>query len=260
MNNKYVMITGASSGIGLETARKMADRGKNLILVARRKEKLIEIKKELKRRNSLTDIVVKEFDLTNTDKIKDLWDSLSKFDIETLINNAGIGMYSLVKNQSYEKTQTLIKLNVEALVLLTTLFVNKYSAVAGTQVINISSSGGYTIVPTATTYCASKFFVSSFTEGLALELRENGAKLQAKVLAPSATETAFGKLANDVYEYDYDKAFSRYHTAEQVATFLMKLYDGNSIVGFVNRDTFEFEMGDNFFETTYGKGSNQNLS
>ena len=260
MDNKYVMITGASSGIGLETARKMARRGKNLILVARRQEKLKEIKNELKSKYISIDIVVKEFDLTDTDKIRDLWESLAKFDIEALINNAGIGMYSLVENQSYEKTQMLIKLNVEALVLLTTLFVNKYSAVAGTQVINISSSGGYTIVPTATTYCASKFFVSSFTEGLALELRENGAKMQAKVLAPSATETEFGKLANNVNEYDYDKVFSRYHTAKQVATFLMTLYDGNAIVGFVNRDTFEFEMGDNFFETSYGKGSNQNLS
>ena len=70
--------------------------------------------------------------------------------------------------------------------------------------INISSSGGYTIVPTAITYCATKFYVSTFTEGLAWELIESGATMRAKVLAPAATQTEFGKKANNVEQYDYD--------------------------------------------------------
>ena len=76
-----------------------------------------------------------------------------------------------------------------------------------TQLINLSSCGGYTIVPTAVTYCATKFYVSTFTEGVAWELIESGAKMRAKVLAPAATQTEFGKKANNVDTYDYDKAF-----------------------------------------------------
>lgn len=257
--NKYVLITGASSGIGLETAKKMTQRKKNLILVARRDEKLQKLKDELISNDPSLDIVVKKYDLTNVESIKDLWDSLDRYDIETLINNAGMGMYSLVKDQSYERTQSLLKLNVEALVLLTTLFVRKYSETEGAQVINVSSAGGYTIVPTAITYCASKFFVSSYTEGLALELKETGAKLQAKVLAPAATKTEFGKVANNVDEYDYDKAFPNYHSAEQVASFLMELYDHNATIGYISRDTFEFEMKNRFFESSFGEENNQKI-
>lgn len=258
--NKYVLITGASSGIGQETAKKMAERGKNLILVARREEKLQELKNELIVNNPSIDILIKGFDLTETEAIRNLWKSLDGYNIESLINNAGMGMYSLIKDQDYERTQALLKINVEALVLLTTLFVQKYSETEGTQVINVSSAGGYTIVPTAITYCASKFFVSSYTEGLALELQETGAKLQAKVLAPAATKTEFGKVANDVDEYDYDKAFPNYHSAEQVASFLMDLYDHNAIIGYINRDSFEFKMQNRFFDSSFGEESNQKLS
>ncbi|UQS81913.1 SDR family NAD(P)-dependent oxidoreductase [Bombilactobacillus folatiphilus] len=257
--NKYVMITGASSGIGLATAKKMVSRGKNLILVARRKDKLLNLKDELKSSYPEIDAVIKTFDLTKTDAINSFWESLSNYDIETLINNAGMGMYSLIKDQNDERTQSLLKLDVEALALLTTLFVKDYWNVEGTQVINISSAGGYEIVPNAITYCASKFFVSAFTEGLALELKETGAKMRAKVLAPAATKTEFGKVANNVEDYDYDQAFPQYHTAEQVASFLMDLYDHDSILGFINRDNFEFEKKNNYFENAYGKGTNQTL-
>ena len=95
----------------------------------------------------------------------------------------------------------------------------------------ISSAGGYIIVPTAITYCASKFFVSTFTEGLARELQESNAKLQAKVLAPAATKTNFGNVANNIKEYDYDKSFGSYHTSKQMADFLLQLYDSNEVVG-----------------------------
>ena len=112
----------------------------------------------------------------------------------------------------------------------------------GTQLINVSSCGGYTIVPSAVTYCASKFYVSAFTEGLAQELKAAHYKMKAKVLAPAATETEFGKTANHVSEYDYHKRFPIYHTAPQMAKFLLKLYDSDETVGIVNRETFEFQL------------------
>ena len=109
--------------------------------------------------------------------------------------------------------------------------VRDYKDVERTQIINISSCGGYTIVPTAVTYCAAKFYVSTFTEGLARELEEAGAKMSAKVLAPAATKTEFGMVANNVSEYDYDKSFGTYHTSRQIAGFLLELYDSGKVVG-----------------------------
>ena len=115
-------------------------------------------------------------------------------------------------HQDLRKIESMLHLNVEALTILSSLFVRDYKDIEGTQLINISSCGGYTIVPTAVTYCAAKFYVSTFTEGLARELEEAGAKMRAKVLAPAATKTEFGKVANNVCEYDYDRLFGTYHT------------------------------------------------
>ena len=79
-------------------------------------------------------------------------------------------------------------MNIEALTVLSSRYVRDYADVEGTQIINISSGGGYKIIADAVTYCATKFYVSAFTEGLAQELSEKGAAMQAKVLAPAATD------------------------------------------------------------------------
>ena len=135
---------------------------------------------------------------------------------------------------------------------------NSFKGIPGTQLINISSAGGYTIVPTAVTYCATKFYVSTFTEGLAWELIETGAKMRAKVLAPAATKTEFGKKANNVDAYDYDKAFGTYHTSRQMAEFLLKLYDSDSTLGIVDRETFQFKLQPPVFPYANSSTHNQN--
>ena len=84
--------------------------------------------------------------------------------------------------------------------------------VDGTQLINVSSGGGYTIVADAVTYCATKFYVSAFTEGLSHELKEQGAKLQAKVLAPLLK---FAKRSFDIDEFQYDNVVPKFHTANK---------------------------------------------
>lgn len=107
----------------------------------------------------------------------------------------------------------MLHLNIEALTILSSLYVRDYKDCEGTQLINVSSRGAYMMVPDTVTYCASKFYVSSFTEDLALELRENHYLLIATVLAPAATKTEFGQIATDSDKYDYDEAFSKYHTS-----------------------------------------------
>ena len=242
---RYTVITGASSGIGCETAKAFADRSKNLIIAARRTENLETLKREIAEQYPALDVVVRTVDLSR---------------LETWVNNAGFGNYDSVAQQDLEKIDTMLRLNVEALTILSSLFVRDYKDVPGTQLINLSSCGGYTIVPTAVTYCATKFYVSTFTEGLAWELIETGAKMRAKVLAPAATQTEFGKKANNVDAYDYDKAFGTYHTGQQMAEFLLKLYDSDSTLGIVDRETFQFELRPPMFPYANSSTHNQHLN
>ncbi len=254
---KYTVITGASSGIGYSTAKQFAKRDRNLILIARRKEKLDELKKEILFDKPNLDIIVKQVDLSIEANLYKLFNELNSFNIETWINNAGFGLYSYLSEQDISKTSSMLKLNIEALTILSMLYVKKYKDVPNTQLINVSSAGGYTIVPTAITYCGTKFYVSSFTEGLAHELIETGAQMRAKVLAPAATKTEFGKVANDVDEYNYEKAFGTYHTSDQLAEFLIQLYDSDQIVGHVNREKFIFDIGEPKFNYSGTSSHNQ---
>ncbi|WP_343084183.1 SDR family NAD(P)-dependent oxidoreductase [Blautia producta] len=254
---KYTVITGASSGIGYETAKMFAARGKNLIVTARRQKKLEALKDEILQRYPGFDIVVKVMDLSIPENAFVLYEDLKGYSLETWINSAGFGNYDSVAHQDLKKIETMLHLNVEALTILSSLFVRDYQEIEGTQLINISSCGGYTIVPTAVTYCATKFYVSTFTEGLARELKESGARMQAKVLAPAATKTEFGKVANNVSEYDYDKLFGTYHTSQEMAAFLLELYDSNRVLGIVDRETFEFKLCGPVFAYAGGSKHNQ---
>jgi len=258
-NDKYTVITGASSGIGYETAKAFAKRGKNLVIVARSKENLEKLKMEILHDNSSLDVIVKDVDLSIMSNVHQLYEELKSYEIETWINNAGFGNYERVANQNLEKVEIMLRLNVEALVILSSLFVHDYQNIEGSKLINISSAGGYIIVPTAITYCASKFFVSTFTEGLARELQESNAKLQAKVLAPAATKTNFGNVANNIDGYDYDKSFGSYHTGKQMADFLLQLYDSNEVVGRISRESFEFELISPLFEYAGNSKHNQTV-
>ncbi len=238
----YTVITGASSGIGYEAAKAFAGRGSHLILTARSKDRLEVLKQEILTLHPALDIVVKTADLSVPENAFRLYEEVKDYPLRAWINNAGFGNYDSVGEQELEKILRMLHLNVEALTILSSLFVRDFKDIEGTQLINISSAGGYTIVPNAVTYCATKFYVSAFTEGLAWELEAAHAKMQAKVLAPAATKTGFGKTANDVAEYDYDKLFGTYHTSAQVARFLLELYDSSETVGLVDRETFSFRL------------------
>ena len=254
---KYTVITGASSGIGYETAKAFAERGKNLVITARRKNNLEILKREIWEKHPDLDIVIRSTDLSVLENVYQLYGSLRDYDIETWINNAGFGNYDSVADQDLSKISMMLNLNIEALTILSSLYVRDYKDAAGTQLINISSCGGYTIVPTAVTYCAAKFYVSTFTEGLARELEETGAKMRAKVLAPAATKTEFGMVANNVSEYDYDKSFGTYHTSKQMADFLLELYDSAKVVGIVDRESFSFRLADPLFPYAGNSSHNQ---
>jgi hypothetical protein len=244
---KYTVITGASSGIGYEAALAFASRGKNLIVVARRNDHLEKLKSEIAHINPNVDVVIRTSDLSVTENAYKLYESLRDFQIETWINNAGFGNFASVGEQNLNKIEAMLHLNIESLTILTSLYVRDYSDVEGTQLINVSSGGGYTIVADAITYCATKFYVSSFTEGLAHELKSKGANMQVKVLAPAATETEFAKRSLDLDEFQYEGSVPKFHTSKQMAGFMLDLYDSNKVVGIVDGYTYEYELRDPIF-------------
>jgi uncharacterized protein len=244
---KYIVITGVSSGIGYESAKAFAARGKNLIIIARRKEKLEELKSEIASFNPALDVVIMTADLSVAENAHDLYEKLRRYEIETWVNNAGFGNFASIANQNLDKIQTMLHLNIESLTILSSLYVRDYSNFDGAQLINVSSGGGYTIVADAVTYCATKFYVSAFTEGLARELQSQGAKLKAKVLAPAATETEFAKHALNKDDFQYEGAIPKYHTSKEMAGFLLDLHDSEKTVGIVDGLTYEFQLKDPLF-------------
>ena len=256
---RYTVITGASSGIGYETAKVFAGRGSNLILIARRKDRLEALRQEILTLYPTLDVVLKVTDLSVPQNVFGVYEDVKFYPLQTWINNAGFGNYDSVSHQNLRKISQMLHLNVEALTVFSSLFVRDFKDTEGTQLINVSSCGGYTIVPNAVTYCAAKFYVSAFTEGLAWELKAAHTKMQAKVLAPAATKTEFGKIANDVNEYDYDRLFGTYHTSTQMAAFLLELYDSDKTVGFVDRETFSFHLYEPQFQYAGSSCHNQKM-
>lgn len=256
---RYTVITGASSGIGYATAIAFASRGKHLVVVARRSDRLEQLKAALAAISPHVNVAVHLCDLSNAAQAHQLYKELAGYDIETWVNNAGFGYYGSIAEQTLPRIEAMLHLNIEALTILSTLYVQDYWDIPNSQLINISSAGGYTIVPTAVTYCACKFYVSAFTEGLAYELREQGAALRAKVLAPAATKTEYGQVANGIEQYDYDSTFGRYNTSEKMADFLLELYDSEQVVGIVDRETFAFTLTTPLFPYAGDSTHNQKL-
>lgn len=239
---KYTVITGASSGIGRAAAKEFAKRGKNLIVAARRRERLLELKEEIRKSYKDVDVVVKTVDLSEIEQVYDFYNSIREYESENLINCAGFGVSAYVWEEEIKTAQDMLRVNMEALAILSTLFAKDHLMTEGAQIINVSSIGGYFIGEQGVIYTSTKFFVNAFTEGLAQELIAKGAKLRAKVLAPAETETEFKLHYLSIDAFDYKTNIPKYHTAQQMAGFLMQLYDSDAVVGRVNRDTYEFEL------------------
>lgn len=241
-NLEYVVITGASSGIGRAAAKAFAGRRQPLALTARSIDRLEALREEILREQPGLPVLLRTADLSVPGEEYRLYDSLWQYPLRAWINNAGTGHYGSVARQDLAKIERLLRLDITALTVLSTLFVRDYKDKEGAQLINVSSCGGYLLVPDAVTYCAAKFYVSAFTEGLARELQAQGARLRAKVFAPAATATNFGRTANDAEDYDYSKAFGVYHSSAQVAELLLRLYDSDAVLGAVDRESFAFAL------------------
>lgn len=184
------LITGASSGIGAAFARKLAARGRNVLLVARSEDKLITMCNELGRVSGVRAHYI-AIDLLRTDAAAQLFEETQRREliIDMLVNNAGFGSMGEFANLDLARELEMIDLNVKSLVELTHLFLKPMRERQQGAIINVASTAGFQPVPYMTTYAATKAFVLSFSEALWEENREHGVHVMA--LCPGVTETNF---------------------------------------------------------------------
>src|SRR5688572_17754072 len=188
------LITGASSGIGEVFARKLAARGRNVLLVARSEDKLITLCNELGRSNSIRAQHV-ALDLSKPESPARLLEEAQRrgLFVDLLINNAGFGSMGEFGKLDLARELNMIDLNIKALVELTHLFLQPMLERKQGAIINVASTAGFQPVPFMATYAATKAFVLSFSEALWEENRRHGIKVMA--LCPGVTETNFFEAA-----------------------------------------------------------------
>jgi short-subunit dehydrogenase len=192
---QVALITGASSGIGLEMAKIHAARGGDLILVARRQEELEKLKSELESQYKIEVLVIAK-DLSVTNAAEWLYADIKNRNIavDFLINNAGYGGHGKFIERDWIKDKAMINVNVVALVTLTRLFLDDMLARNSGKILNVSSVGGFLPGPLQAVYYATKGFVLSFSQAIANELK--GTDVTITVLCPGATKTEFAQTAN----------------------------------------------------------------
>lgn len=194
MSPETALITGASSGIGLELARLFAADKSNLVLVARSQDKLKVLAEEL--RHDGVEVVVMPMDLTDPNAPQVIFDQLAdaRITIDVVVNNAGFGAMGTIARISLQQQLEMIQVNVAALTHLTRLFLPGMIERRRGGILNVGSTAGFQPGPNMAIYYATKAFVLSFTEALAEELIGSG--VTATCLAPGATATGFSTAAH----------------------------------------------------------------
>ncbi|WP_461450422.1 SDR family NAD(P)-dependent oxidoreductase [Mucilaginibacter sp.] len=192
---KTALVTGASGGIGYELAKLFAKDGINLVLVARKKERLEEIKKEFEQQYGIVVYNV-DMDLSIPGKTAELYElcELKNLKVDYLVNDAGYGDFKKVSEGTPETYENMLNLNVLALTDLTARFVKEMSNRGYGKILNVGSLAAFQSTPMMAVYAASKSYVMHFTEALHADLKGTG--ITATVLNPGVTKTGFVDRAN----------------------------------------------------------------
>jgi uncharacterized protein len=224
---KWALVTGASAGIGTALAEELAHGGTNLVLTARRRERLQELAHKVETAHKIqTKIFVA--DLTEADAPEKIFQFTREqgIEVELLINNAGFGAYGEFQTVETRKLTEMVQVNCAAVVHLTRLYLPEMVARRHGDVLIVASTASFQSVPYLSTYAATKAFDLLFAEGLAEEMKPYGVRVCA--LCPGSTESEFAEIAGQSHI-----AATRTHraTAEKVAqTGLRALAAGKSYV------------------------------
>lgn len=190
---EWALITGASSGIGEEFARRLAADEMNLILVARREKKLQALAKELKEKHQI-EVVIAPIDLSQNDFMKELKECIGKREVSMLINDAGFGSNGEFINADAEQEINMVKVNCLAPTILTHHFACKMAERKKGAIVFLGSIVAFQPTPFMTTYAATKVFNAYMGDALWYELRKYN--IDVLTLNPGGTETEFQRISN----------------------------------------------------------------
>ncbi|KPQ37390.1 MAG: Short-chain dehydrogenase [Phormidesmis priestleyi Ana] len=213
------LITGASSGIGLELAKVFAHHQHNLILVARSEDKLQALSQELSQTHGVK-VTVLSHDLTNKSARQTLFDQVQQqgLTVDVLVNNAGYGDYNEFANSDWDKLEGMILLNVLATTHLTRLFLPPMLNRKAGKILNVSSTAAFQPGPMMAVYFATKAYVLSFSEAIAAETEDQG--ITVSTLCPGPTQSEFiGKSNMDHAGLANSMTIDKIPTAAEVAKF-----------------------------------------
>ncbi|MBN1438508.1 MAG: SDR family oxidoreductase [Anaerolineales bacterium] len=194
LQGKTALVTGASSGLGADFARELADRGCNLILAARRADKLEALRDEIRGRNGVR-AETAVTDLSAPDAPQELYDRIrsENLTVDVLVNNAGYALYGEFRSADWAVCRRMLELDVVALTHLTRLFAADMAERRFGYILKVASNGAFQPTPLYAAYCAAKSYVLYFGEALHHELRPHG--VGVTVLCPGPTRTEFFEVA-----------------------------------------------------------------
>ena len=195
------LITGASSGIGRDMAIYLKELGHEVIIVGSNKEKLDKVSKKL----DCKSIVM---DLSNKDNCIKLYEKVKNDNIDILINNAGFGKFGEFTETSLDEELNMIDVNVNAVHILTKLFLKDFVKRDSGYILNVASSAAFEPGPLMATYYSTKAYVLRLTTSIYEELRRNKSKVHVSVLCPGPVKTNFNNVAN--VKFDIKSISSEY--------------------------------------------------
>jgi short-subunit dehydrogenase len=189
------LITGASAGIGREFARQLTGRAGALVLVARRLERLEELRDELTKRDPNLNVLIRAVDLSQSSEVDQLcaWLEREKMAVDFLINNAGLGDRGVFATSDPQRVREMLTVNVAALTTLTRALLPAMIEKKRGAILNVSSSAGFLPIKKLAVYAATKAYVTSFSEALRAEVQGSGIAVTA--LCPGPVHTEFGQVA-----------------------------------------------------------------
>ena len=185
-----VLITGASSGLGADFAKELSKEGYDLILVARSKEKLEKIAKELK-----SNVEIEVMDLSVKENVYKLY-SKYKGKVDLLINNAGFGAFGKFVDSDLDNELNMIDLNIVTYHVLTKLFLQDFVKKDKGQILNVASSAAFEPGPLMSTYYATKSYIYNLSMGIYEELRRDKSNVKINILCPGPVDTGFNERAH----------------------------------------------------------------
>lgn len=188
------LVTGASSGIGRDIARSLAKHGINVIITARRRDRLTELKNELISEYGIKVMCISA-DLSKEDQVFKLYDAVKKYNIDILINNAGFGVFGEFTETNLERELDMLDVNVKAFHILFKLFLRDFKKRGCGYILNTASAAGFMPGPWFSSYYASKAYIVRMTQAVAEELRVKHAGIHVSMLCPGPVSTEFSETA-----------------------------------------------------------------